>query len=95
MKVYKFYSQGCGPCKVVDKNLKEVGIKYTSIDIMNESEYASPDDDYSMLEYYKIRSVPTLIITNDEGKVMDKFVGVITTAKLRELIELWDLECNE
>lgn len=93
MKVYKFYSQGCGPCKVVDKNLKEAGIKYTSIDIMNESEYTSPDGDYDLLEQFGIRNVPTIIIADDSGKVMDKFVEVVTTSKLKELIELWDLEC--
>ena len=93
MKVYKFYSQGCGPCKVVDKNLKEVGVKYTAINIMNESEYASPDDDYNLLEQFNIRNVPTLVITDDEGNIKDKFVGVVTVAKLKELVELWDLEC--
>ncbi len=93
MKVYKFYSDGCGPCKVLEKNLKEAKLKYSSINIANDLEYASPDDDYSMLEYYKVRSVPTLIITNDEGKEMDRFTGVLTVDKLKELIELWDLEC--
>ena len=93
MKVYKFYSQGCGPCKVVDKNLKEVGVKYTAINIMNESEYASPDGDYNLLEQFNIRNVPTLVITDDEGNIKDKFVGVVTVAKLKELVELWDLEC--
>ena len=93
MKVYKFYSQGCGPCKVVDKNLKEVGVKYTAINIMNESEYASPDDDYNLLEQFNIRNVPTLVITDDEGNIKDKFVGVVTVTKLKELVELWDLEC--
>ena len=93
MKVYKFYSQGCGPCKVVDKNLKEVGVKYTAINIMNESEYASPDGDYNLLEKFNIRNVPTLVITDDEGNIKDKFVGVVTVTKLKELVELWDLEC--
>ena len=93
MKVYKFYSDGCGPCKVLEKNLKEAKLKYSNVNIANDLEHASPDDDYSMLEYYKIRSVPTLIITNDEGKEMDRFTGVLTVDKLKELIELWDLEC--
>lgn len=93
MKVYKFYSDSCGPCKVLEKNLKEAKLKYYNINIANDIEYVSPDDDYSMIEYYKIRSVPTLIITNDEGKEMDRFVGVISVDKLKELIELWDLEC--
>jgi thioredoxin-like negative regulator of GroEL len=60
---------------------------------MNESEYTSPDGDYDLLEQFGIRNVPTIIIADDSGKVMDKFVGVVTTSKLKELIELWDLEC--
>ena len=92
MKVYKFYSQGCGPCKVLDKNLKEVSIKYISINIQSESEYASPDGDYNLLEQFGIRNVPTLIITDDEGNIKDRFVGVVTTTKLKELIELWNLD---
>ena len=93
MKVYKFYSDSCGPCKVLEKNLKEAKLKYSNVNIADDLEHTSPDDDYSMLEYYKVRSVPTLIITNDEGKEMDRFTGVLTVDKLKELIELWDLEC--
>ena len=32
MKIIKFYSTSCGPCKVLDSNLKKAGIEYESID---------------------------------------------------------------
>ena len=93
MKVYKFHSKSCGPCKVVEKNLKEVGLKYTSIDIMDESEYTSPEGDYDLLEQFNVRNVPTLIITDDENKVVDRFVGVLPVNAIKHLVEKWNLEC--
>ena len=35
--IIKFYSPTCGPCKVLDKNLKTANIGYTSINVADPS----------------------------------------------------------
>jgi len=73
MKILKFYSNTCTPCKLLEKNLQETGIEYTSICIDNELEEASK---------YGIRSVPTLIMLDDNNKVIKKRVGMMTVQQI-------------
>ena len=46
MKIIKFYSDTCGPCKVLDSNLKKAGIDYESIN-------ANSDENDALVEKYK------------------------------------------
>ena len=41
MKIIKFYSDTCGPCKVLDSNLKKASINYESINANNDENNAS------------------------------------------------------
>lgn len=77
--IIKFYSPTCGPCKVLDKNLKTANIEYTSINVTDPSFE-------ELIEKYQIHSVPTLVKLNGD-KVVDKFVGIMTVDKLREWIK--------
>ena len=36
MRLIKVFSKTCGPCKVLDKNLKESGVEYDSVDIESD-----------------------------------------------------------
>ena len=36
-KLLKFYSPLCGPCKVMDKNLKDSGVEYVNINIFEDA----------------------------------------------------------
>ena len=40
MKIIKFYSDTCGPCKVLDSNLKKASINYESINANNDENNA-------------------------------------------------------
>lgn len=73
MKIIKFYSDTCGPCKVLDSNLKKAGIEYVSIDANSDS---------SLVEKYKIRAVPTLI-KEDNGVELSRHVGIMTEEQLK------------
>lgn len=75
MKIIKFYSDTCGPCKVLDSNLKKVGIEYESIN-------ANSDENDPLVEKYKIRAVPTLI-KEDNGMEIDRHVGIMTEEQLK------------
>ena len=65
MKLVKVFSKTCGPCKVLDKNLKESGVEYDSVDIES-------DEGDNLIEKYNIRNVPTLLLVSDDGTLVDK-----------------------
>ena len=73
MKIIKFYSETCGPCKVLDSNLKKAGIEYESINV-------NVDD--VLVKKYKIRAVPTLI-KEDNGVEIERYTGIMTEEQLK------------
>ena len=87
MKILKFYSNTCGPCKVLERNLKEAGIEYEDIDVMDPG-IIDELDDVDLLEYYHIKAVPTLVIIDSQGNEIKRNVGILPVDKLKEF-------CNE
>lgn len=79
MKVIKVYADWCGPCRELEKLLQECGIEHESVDI------DSMDGEGLSLKY-NIRSLPTLIITDNEGNLLRKLSGMVSKEKLVEFI---------
>lgn len=77
MKILKFYSNTCGPCKALEKNLQEAGVDYESIDV-------EADNSDELIDTYSIRGIPTLIKLNDKDEVIDKYVGVMNVEQLKK-----------
>lgn len=75
MKILKFYSDTCGPCKVLTKNLEDANI---------EVEPILPDSD--LVDTYNIRSIPTLVMVDDEGKEYKRFTGIMSTEQLKNWV---------
>lgn len=84
MKVIKFYTEGCGPCKLVGQRLeeisKEVGFELLNVDIADE-------DNESLIDEWKPRTVPTVIIIDDDQKVVGEFKGMVTKEQLLEVLK--------
>ena len=76
-----FGATWCGPCKglapivdqVTDRNLGRLIV--VKVDI---------DDSPALAEQYRVRGVPTILIFNG-GRVVEKYVGLTTAAKLEGL----------
>jgi len=66
-----FYADWCGPCKTQDPILEDVEEEYPGV----EFEKVNVDEQQDVANEYKVRSLPTLIIEDDEG-VVERFVGV-------------------
>ena len=79
MKFYKFYADWCGPCRALDKLLKDNNIKYEHIDI------DTPDGEGLSIKF-NVTSIPTLVITDDEENVLRKRIGVPTLDELMKFI---------
>ena len=81
MKLLKIYSDTCGPCKVLEKNLQLANIEYESFNIASEQ-------GEEIVDKYDIRAVPTLILLNDNNEVIKKHTGVMNIEDLRNFIVL-------
>jgi len=66
-----FYADWCGPCKTQDPILDELEEDWDDV----EFEKINVDEEQDVANEYQVRSLPTLIVENDEG-VVERFVGV-------------------
>lgn len=79
-KVLKFYSKVCAPCRLMGKRLEELNnVEITSVDINDSS-------NTELVKKYEVRSVPTIIVLDNNDNIITKFIGVVTTDKLKEII---------
>jgi thioredoxin 1 len=66
-----FYADWCGPCKTQDPILEELEEEYPDV----EFEKVDVDTEQDVANEYEVRSLPTLIVENDDG-IVERFVGV-------------------
>ena len=76
MKIIKLYADWCGPCKVVEQTLLDLGIEHESINIES-------DEGDELASKYSIRSIPALL-KFDKDKFIDKLVGNRSTNEIKE-----------
>ncbi len=81
MKTAKYFTASwCGPCKAFKPIIEELIEEGQPIEILDV------DENDELAKEYAIRSVPTTIIFDDEGLLLERFVG----AKTKEFIQ-WKL----
>jgi len=72
VQLMDFYADWCGPCKTQDPILEDIkedwGDRFELVQI-------DVDDEQDVANEYQVRSLPTLIVENDDG-IVDRFVGV-------------------
>ena len=66
-----FYADWCGPCKTQDPIVEELAEEYPDVDF----EKVNVDESQDVANEYQVRSLPTLIVENDDG-IVERFVGV-------------------
>jgi thioredoxin 1 len=71
VRLKDFHADWCGPCKTQDPILDDLEEDYGGV----EFEKVDVDQNQDIANQYQVRSLPTLIIENDDG-VVERFVGV-------------------
>ena len=80
MKLLKFYGEWCGPCKTQNSIIKNLGDRVTvpieEIDI---------DEKFDLVKSWKVTSVPTMILVNENGEVK-RHTGVLKEQEFLKFI---------
>ena len=78
-KAIKFYSETCSPCKLMGKRLSEVkNIEVQSVDIADDSSI-------NLMDKYNIKSIPTIIILDNEN-ILARFNGIVSTEEIDRIV---------
>jgi thioredoxin 1 len=81
--LYDFYADWCGPCKTQDPILEELAEEW---DDRFEMERIDVDENQDVANEYQVRSLPTLVVENDDG-VVERFVGVTQRPDIEDALE--------
>lgn len=82
MKLLKFYAEWCGPCKGLSQIIQQAGDKIT---IPVES--VNIDENIFMAQSFQVRSVPTMVLVDDNENEIKRQVGLVTEEKLLEFLK--------
>jgi thioredoxin 1 len=77
-----FYADWCGPCKTQDPILDELQEEWGDV----EFEKINVDEQQDVANEYQVRSLPTLIVENDDG-IVERFVGVTQAEDIESAFE--------
>lgn len=83
MTVYDFWAPWCGPCKsfapILDKVAEKRNLQLVKVN--------TEDDTENIAKMHKIRSIPTVVVTDDEGNEIGRFVGTKSENDLNEFFD--------
>jgi len=85
MKVLRFTAEWCQPCKTLSVVLEDLSKE--GIFVEKNLEVYDIEADEEITQKYRIRSVPTLILVEDDGKEIDRMVGLKSIEEIREFLE--------
>ena len=86
MNILKFFEIWRNPCKVLLKAFEKAKIKHQVIDVGENEE---------LTDKYNAKSVPTVIVLNNEGEELGRFVGPRTKEQLLEELNKYNSTDNE
>lgn len=78
MKILKFYTPTCMPCRALGKILDKMEVEVEPINAM---------EDIAKVDEYNVCTTPTLIFLNEEGKEVTRTTGLISQSKIEEILK--------
>ena len=82
MILYDFWAEWCGPCKMMNPIVDEIELDFPKLEIVR----VNVDENPSLMEEYGVRSIPTYVLTDEDGAEIKRVIGALPKYKfLKEL----------
>lgn len=78
VQILKFYGDWCTPCKTLTTLLDSENFPITAINVDLKPEKSIE---------FKVRNVPTLVFVDEEGKELDRIVGMTTVKSVKDKMD--------
>ena len=78
MKLLKFTAEWCASCKALSSKLED--FKLCEIDEIDVEE------EIDITNEFKVRSLPTIVLIDDEEKEIDRLVGNVSINEIEKLV---------
>jgi len=78
-----FYASWCPPCKILGPFIDELAQEYDGKALVAK---VDTETNPQLSQYFKIKSLPTIIFIS-EGKVVERFHGLIPKPNLEEILD--------
>lgn len=78
MKIVKFGSRTCGPCKVQHDRMQGCKYPFEEIDVEEQED---------VIEKYGIRGIPVTAILDDDGNLLHKWTGLVDLKVIEDKFE--------
>lgn len=79
MKLLKFQASWCQPCKTLTSLLSTMQIPFPV-------EVIDADENKDMLQKYNVRSVPVLVLLDENNNEIDRLTGIAAKDKITALL---------
>lgn len=83
--IMKFENPMCEPCKVMDVELNKL-INDDEVDVEVEHIDTYTDDGAEIANLHEVMSTPTIIVFDEEGKVVHRISGVVDSNTLKGIL---------
>lgn len=86
MKLLQFKAEWCNPCKLQTKEFEsnKLNVELNAINVDDD-----PDD---LTNQYKVRSIPTMVLINDNGEEINRWSNFTKVSTINEFIDSYDKE---
>lgn len=82
MKLYDFWAEWCGPCKMMNPLIDEIESEHPEIEIIR----VNVDENPGLSQEYGVRSIPTYVLVDESGEEVKRLIGALP--KYKFLLEL-------
>lgn len=86
LEVKKFWSQSCGPCRMLAPIMEKVLEDYPTIKLVDINTVEDQETGGEQIKKYAVRSIPAVFIEKD-GEVIEKFIGAKSEQELRTILD--------
>lgn len=82
--ILDFHAEWCGPCSTQEPILDELMEKVSDVKL----EKVDVDENQQRANDYSVRSIPTIVVLDENEEIVDRFVGVTQEETLLDAIEV-------